>query len=497
MRVRNVDYSVRFAKQRIVYYLHLGLRSGLILTLLLVAGALVMGLVSAYLLVNQNWYLAAALILALPGLILLHNYPLLGLGIWLLLMPFLTAIDSTTFRRAYWVIHRALPLVIVAVIVVRSSMGISQRRLQKPGWIELTMVGYVGLSLASIAFLSEDPLATFYTFYDRVIIPMFLYLIVRLLAPSEKEFRKLLPVVLFICVSQAAFGIIYTFAPGLLPKVWHLETGARATGSLRSPSVYGVTLLFSSALVLHGAMNLKIRNAIKLLYIAGFLLAIPAVFFIFSRASWLAGVVVFAGLFFLYPKFLTKLAVIVFPAVLLLAGALLVTQLDYASSRLNSDQTALSRLPVYLASIRMFETKPVFGWGYGNFDRFDRQFQGRVGDLYAPEKDHASHNLYLSILAEQGLVGISLYLAPVIGLLILSIKKWRHLTSQGFWSRKLLAVLWLAIASHIVVNNFSNMIRVFGLGLWWITLAFIATLLLYSSHPTERSSSGDLPWSAK
>ncbi len=60
-----------------------------------------------------------------------------------------------------------------------------------------------------------------------------------------------------------------------------------------------------------------------------------------------------------------------------------------ASSRLRSiPESALSRLPIIYASIRMFpEARPLFGWGYGNFGRYDHsEFQGRVADLVNSEK---------------------------------------------------------------------------------------------------------------
>jgi O-antigen ligase len=236
---------------------------------------------------------------------------------------------------------------------------------------------------------------------------------------------------------------------------------------------------------MHAALSNESRNVNRLLFAGAFLLAVPAVFFSFSRASWLAAVVAFLGFTYLYPKFMTRLALITLPVVLIVAGGLLADQLEYASSRLNSDQTALSRLPVIVASLNMFEEKPLFGWGYGNFDLYDRQFQERVGDLVAPEKDHASHNLFLTILAEQGITGLFFYIAPVIGLLGLTIKRWRLLPTEGLWSRKLLLIFWLVIAAHIVVNNFSNMRIVFGLGIWWMTLGLIGSLLYWAAEETR------------
>ncbi len=464
------------------------------LKLILLILGLGLSLVAAYLIPSGGWPIALGLVLALPGLILLHNYPLIGLFVWLMLAPLLMVADSTSLRRLYWIVHRILPLLTIFVIVLGSMLRVNKRKLPKLGWIELAMLGYVGISLASIAFLNADPITTVIWYYDRVIVPMFLYLLVRLLVPNQEELRRLLPALFFLCLTQAIFGVIYVVSRNLLPSSWLRATGARATGSLGSPSVYSIAVIFAAILLLHAALSLKSQgiNRFKLPLIGVFVLAMMAVFFTFSRSSWMSGVIVIVGFLFIYPKFTFRIALIATPVVFLVAGGLLVSQLSYASDRLYSEQSsesALSRLPVVVASLRMFEAKPVFGWGYSNFDNFDRQFQERVGDLVSPDKDHASHNLYLTILAEQGLMGLLLYLAPVFGLLFLSIKKWPDLAPQGFWSRKLLLILWVGVATHIIVNNFSNMRVVFGLGLWWITLGLIAAVVSNVNQPAKNETS--------
>jgi O-antigen ligase len=137
----------------------------------------------------------------------------------------------------------------------------------------------------------------------------------------------------------------------------------------------------------------------------------------------------------------------------------------------------------------MFMAKPLFGWGYSNFFRDDREFQARVGDLVNAAKDHASHNLYLTILAEQGLSGILLYLTPLAWWFFVSLKALPRMPSTGFGSRKLLATLWLAVAYFVIVNNFFNTIIVYSLGLWWIMLALIATVAHY--HLNEQRLDDD------
>jgi hypothetical protein len=49
--------------------------------------------------------------------------------------------------------------------------------------------------------------------------------------------------------------------------------------------------------------------------------------------------------------------------------------------------------------------------------------------------------------------------------------------TQGFLNRNLVFIFWLVILFHFIVNNFSNMRVVFGLGMWWITLGLIANIV--------------------
>jgi O-antigen ligase len=148
-----------------------------------------------------------------------------------------------------------------------------------------------------------------------------------------------------------------------------------------------------------------------------------------------------------------------------------------------SDNSALSRLPVYLAAIRMFKEKPMFGWGYDNFDRFDRKYQARVGELVNPdEKDHTSHNMYLTMLAEQGLMGTGFYLFPFAFLFWKSTKVGDYIPKRGVLNRRLFFSLWLVILSFFIVQNLAPMVVVFGLGLNWITLGLIANLIHTYEH---------------
>jgi O-antigen ligase len=249
-------------------------------------------------------------------------------------------------------------------------------------------------------------------------------------------------------------------------------------------------MLFVALFLMHLGLSQR-RGTRLLLWLVP--VALTMVFMTYTRASWLAGLVVVLGVFTIYPRYITKLFVIVIVASLLLvAFGRIDTQIELAQQRLLSEQSeesALSRLPVIVASLRMARQRPLTGWGYENFDRYDTRFQGSVGNLVVPDKDHASHNLYLTLLAEQGLPGFLFYMTPFFYWLAQARTPWRTMPKDGVVSRKLLVCLWLMLVSHVVVNNYSNMRIEWGLGLFWITLGLIASLT-ERYHPVAIARAG-------
>jgi len=436
--------------------------------------------VVAYLVGTGHPELALGLLIAVPTAHVLVRYPLAAAVVWLAVMPLV--VETTGgggLRLVYWGVHRALPLLAVANVVLAALYGV-RRPLPRLTWAEGAMAAYLLITQLSIMHTSDGFMASTYHLYDRVAAPMFLYLLVRFCEPEEKHIRRLVPILLFILVTQTVIGAVQWIAPDALPPAWQNRIGLRTTGSLRHPNVYGTTMLFVALFLMHLGISQRSHGRGRLLlWLVP--VALTMVFLTYSRASWLAGVVVALGVFAIYPRYITKIAVVVIIASGLLAmSGRIDTQIQLAQNRFLSEQSeesALSRLPVIAASLRMFEQRPLTGWGYENFDRYDRQFQGAVGGLVVPEKDHASHNLYLTLLAEQGLPGFLFYMGPFFYWLALTRTAWRTMPVDGVVSRKLLLCLWLMLASHVVVNNYANMRIEWGLGLWWITLGLIASLI--------------------
>lgn len=442
------------------------------------------GATVAYLTAAGLWYVVVVLLAILPGFVLLNRVPLSAVALWLLFAPYVLQTSGVT-RYGFWIVHRAIPVGVLVVLVASRALGLRSRPLGRLGGPELLMVTYVLATMLSIGYTSSATGTSLITLYDRVVIPMCLYLVVRLIRPTDESLRWLVPIAAITVIAQAVVGTLAWSAPGTLPSDWLGRAGSRTIGSLGSPSVYGVTLLAGGAFLLHAAALERDRWArivLRALFGVAMLMAVVT----FSRGVWVATIVVVVAVAVVHPRSFRRVATAAIPMLLVLAvtGAAS-NQLTTIDQRFGSDQTALERLPIALASWRMFEQKPLSGWGFANFDEFDFQFQTEV-DGFVPEKDHASHNVYLTLLAEQGLVGVLLFLGPAIWLLARTIAAFSRLPRSGLAGRKLVVLLWATLLAHVMVNNFSNMRVVFGLGQWWLILGLIASIV---SVPTgERDS---------
>ncbi len=75
------------------------------------------------------------------------------------------------------------------------------------------------------------------------------------------------------------------------------------------------------------------------------------------------------------------------------------------------EDTAEGRLITGAKSLGMIDRKPLFGWGYGRYDFFDENFRVQIGNI-VNENDKTSHNTFLTVMAEQGIPALLLYLFP-------------------------------------------------------------------------------------
>jgi O-antigen ligase len=455
------------------------------------------GLLSAFLIVNELWHLAIPLALFVPAAILFSRHPFVGVILWLLLLPYFLNEPTAAGRVIFWMLHRAIIPAALGIALLSGWLGIGDRPSVSLSRAELVMPVFLGLTLVSIMLFNRDPIPAAIKLYDLLFIPFCMYWLIRLTAPSN-EYLQIFIVIAFITVlAQCVIGLLGWFAPDLLPFKWRtgLE-GARTVGSLKNPAVYTSALLFFGLLLFHYAMQRR-STALRLGLLLTFGLVMYCVFMSFSRASWVGGSLILIGLLFLYPKPVIRLTIIAALLMYFLSSSVLADQIAWAYERATGEaarESAESRLITNNASIRMIATKPLFGWGFGNYDRYDQRFQVRVYNVPV-RYDGTSHNTYLTVLAELGLIGFLFYFFPVVWWFLISIKAWRRLPRHGFWNRRLLALLWLLLLHMLIVTSSMDMIRFhpFGTTIWWVALALIGNMV----YPCLKPHAVGMPKSAQ
>ena len=461
------------------------LNTALLLKGLLLLLGLGLGVFLAWSIVGEQWALVIGLLLFVPALILFNTYPFAAIIIWIMFMPFLQTTSNSGYRQTYYIVHRALPLVALGLTVLAKMLKVAKNRQPlRLGWADLAIALYLGLALVNILYFQPTPLPDLYLFYDQLFVPICLYFFVRVVAPSEQDIKRLMPIALILVLVEVTVGILSWFAPQVLPPEWLTAEGSRTIGTLRYPHAYTTTLVFFCLLLFQNAMqrNPGLVRSI-LLFTTGF--GAVGVFLSFSRGSWLGGLAAAIGLLFMYPKVTVRLTVILLIVMSILGSGVLSKQMVFAQERMNSEDTANDRWVIWDAGLQMIEAKPLFGWGYETYTLYAWQFQRRVNN-YVAANPHASHNSYIAIAAELGLPGFFLFAFPVLWWLTLTLKVWPRLPKEGFWSRSLLIVFWMVILNHVVVCFFSDMSNsTIGMGMWWMTLGLIATMVDTYRQPAD------------
>lgn len=437
----------------------------------------VFGVFAARLIASEAWHFLVPLVLAVPVIVLFTRYPFAAILIWLLVFPYFAEGSDAAMRYVYWIVHRAMIPGVLGITILW-KLTLKKKEPGKLGLPELALGGFLLLAVINIILLSYKPLASLIYLYDRSFVPFCAYMLIRLTAPKETDLRHLLPVAFLTIPLQFAVSLLSWFKPQLLPAVWLELPPGRTSGTFGDIAIYTSTLIFLSLLLFQYAKHCA-RRWLRFALFSVVLVAFFGVFFSFSRGSWLGGLLVLVGLGVLYPKTTVRSAMVLAIVVLILGTTVFQKEMTWASERLESRQSAESRIPQYVAALRMIGEKPLFGWGSDNYNYEVRQFTTHVGDIRYT-KIHSSHNSTLTILVEMGIIGFFFSAFPVAWWLMWTIKNWQRLPRDGLWSRQLVVMLWLSMLNLLVVSCFHDIVSTenpFGLTLFWITVGFISNMV--------------------
>jgi O-antigen ligase len=448
---------------------------------------LALGPFLAFLIVKEAWLFVFAIPFLVPVAILLVRYPFAAIFIWLMVLPFFPPTVET--RYLYWVFHRALIPGTLGLTILARMFKLKKQRPLRLGWPDLAMLVYLAVCVISILLTRPQPLKTTYILYERTFVPFTAYWLMRSISPDSKDLRRLILFMLVLCLAESVIGLISWFAPEALPPMW-LErnaVGTRTTGTFTQVDAYTSTMMWLLLFLFHYTMT-RTEGAKRVFLMLTFGLGLVCIFFSFSRASWLASLLVMLGLLYIYPKPVGSLILVILPVVVILSASVLANEFAFAYERLTGEEgqrSAETRLIYFEAGKKMFLVRPFLGWGYNNYDLYDWKFMERVGNVAPTRWDMyygTTHNSYLTMLAETGAIGFLLYAFPIAWWLGHTIKVLPRLPKRGFWSQRLLITMWLSVGFYILIAQAVDM-RFFWFShtVLWLTLGLIANMMVQTN----------------
>ena len=454
------------------------------LVLLLSVLVLTLGVFVGYGVARLHFLIPIVALLAIPACILLIRQPFNAIVIWLVIGPFFVLTPSTATRYIYWMTHRAL---IPGATIIALVNGAARKRLRFD-LADFFVLFYLLINIFSVLYYyPNNPFPELYHVYDWMVVGVACFWLIRMTAPREAQLRHLMIALIVMSILQGTVGLMMNFSAtrAILPEHW--ITMDRTTGTLGRVAEFSTTLTAAMLLVAHYVFYVR-KRLVQILCFIALLIGSVCLVLSFSRGTWLASIIVALLAIVLYRRMSPYILIMAVIIVSVLTTNVFAESVAFAAERLNHQSTIDSRLISNYAHLGMIQAKPLLGWGHGNYTRYHLPFVKPVEGVPFADVHISSHNTYLSMAVELGLLGLTLYLMPWLLLLKRSSTAYKQLPQEGFYSRYLLVVLWLGVAFWFVVTNFMNMRLASWGNTWvWLPLGLIASILDASEKPLGKT----------
>lgn len=230
-----------------------------------------------------------------------------------------------------------------------------------------------------------------------------------------------------------------------------------------------------------------------------------AIIFSYSRAAWLSFFVAIVVLILILLKIKFKI-IAAFSLILIIVGSLIYNQLmnDLEKNRqdsssnfakqlqsmtnISTDASNVERLNRWSCAIRMFEKKPIFGWGPGTYmfqyASFQLSYEKTIISTDEGDRGNA-HSEYLGPLAESGILGIGYMLLIAIFTMITGLRAYKYAVDKEIKVLTLFTLLGLVTYFvHGFLNNFLDTDKLSAL--FWGSIAFLVVADIYFTKKPDK-----------
>ena len=425
--------------------------------------------VNFYLIIEKNAYW----FFLLPIVLVIFIYYLVSLDKILLFITFLTpfAVELRDMEGGLGVSLPTEPLMFGVLILFIANLLFEQRYDKKISTHPISYVIYVSLLwMLFTSFTSELPLVSFKYLLSRLWFVVPFYFVAAIMFKKINNIKKfmwlylaaLCCVIIYTLIQHSKYGFEEDAGHWVMSPFYNDHTAYGAAIAMFLPIAAGFLFYPGS------------NKTSRIFALLTFTIIIVGTIFSYGRAAWISILVAIAVLVFILLRIKFYILAITF---LVIVGTFFTFQhqiVDKLSknkqdssqnfaehiqsiSNISSDASNLERINRWQAAIRLFQEKPILGWGPGTYQFVYSPFQSSqektIISTNLGDKGNA-HSEYLGPLAEMGIPGTLIIILLIIYVIITGLRVYKY-GNQEVKFLSLMAMLGLVTYfSHGFLNNF-------------------------------------------
>ena len=395
-------------------------------------------------------------------------------------------------------------LLIVFILKLISERGFDRQILTHP----VSLAIYINLLWIFLtALTSTMPVVSFKFFLSRVWFVAALYFLVVKLFSEGKNLEKYI----WLYVVSLVIVIFYTLNRHLGYGLWNKEVANFVPWPFyKDHTSYGAALAMYLPFLMMFSFAGFVTRKEKIVSVVAMIILLVGFVLSYTRAAWLSFIA--AGVVFVVimlkirfkPLFITFISVVAFILVfqnqILMSleqnseqsSANLRTHIS-SMSNITTDASNLERINRWSCAIRMFEDKPVFGFGPGTymFQYAPYQLNENRTIISTNSADGGNaHSEYLGPLSESGILGLLTFLLLIGTVMYTAVHTYMRLTDKRLKWFVLAALLSLVTYYvHGFLNNFLDTDKL-SVPFWGFT-AMIVAIDIYSRNQITAQKNPD------
>jgi putative inorganic carbon (hco3(-)) transporter len=391
-------------------------------------------------------------------------------------------------------LDRVLLVLGLVALVLGGLRAVSDRTLRLRPLHIVLLVAATFATASSIAANTFDVSSARFALLDRFgLVPFLMFCLAPLVFGSARQRRFLLGVLIAV---GAYVGIVNFFEGvglnGLIVPHYIVDPNVglhfgRARGPFVEAAADGLSLYMCAVAA---AIGLTVWRKPWIRFVCGAVIVLGAlgILFTLTRAVWIGSVAGTLAAMVAMPRARRYIVpALVVGAIGVIAALALVPGLSAkADDRINQESPVWDRYNTNNAAVRMVEARPIFGFGWQTFVDKGPEFMRQADSYPLTGAGLEVHNVFLSHLAELGLVGTALWCVALFGAVGGAIVR-RGPPELYPWRMGLLAVF----VCFLIVGNLGPLSYPFPNLLLWTWAGIAGAEFFLVPRRTSKVSDGD------